>query len=381
MVTYLSFFVTLYFSFRKPHKRITYQVLKKGKIFSILLWNSGDGVIYREDILSLYLRVNKAFKILSFNSSDDTIPLDLELNQHDEENLSKYKNTNRIDISFDFLLPRSGLLIVVNNEQDPTLIPESIEINGRLRGEDINSFVYGINPTYGLRQSKDPFDKVALSVMAKISFFSFLITTSFFFIFIVPSTFIDLFFKGNFENRSFIELIIGVAYLTLVFRYFQGMTPEANIRKKSGEIKRKYNLKKLNTTGDDIDLVGSVAEIKYNKEVFDSYLNSKNTDEYLYAKQHLRCSHYLLVDTSEDFFRFYPSSFIGISYNSMEKDRQIWSLDLKNVLDFNKAISNIVGQEAQHNELMETKYLCYCQLYGGELPKKKVSEKRAFWII
>ena len=375
LVTYLSLAGTLFFSLRKPHMEITYKVFKNKNVYALQLWNSGSLAIKKEDIYELYMRLNNAYEIINILSSEENVPL--KIKEH-KESLPKVDfNTIRLDLSFDFMLPRAGYFITLKNIQDDTHIPERIIIEGRLRGEHKNTFLYDSEGFFfrGV-------DNIVLQCIEAQSVYFLIMFLGLSAITILLQL-SQLFVFGYKDVKSVISIFWAVLFMLTMNRVIKSIIPERNIVNKSKVIIKEYNLMPMGSLGEDYDLVRTEEEILYNTLVFDKYLKAgRESEEYRFAIEMVRNSKNILVMRTICGYRFYPGSFIGISYNSMKYHKNMPPLGRQKIKEINETITKILNQNMNYEESLETEYRYYCQIHGEIIPQRSLFEiKRLYWQL
>lgn len=372
-MTYVSFLATLFFSMRKPHKRISYHIFKNKKVYVLFFWNSGDGVIFREDIHYLYIQVNKAYKIISIDLFDDEIPL--EIIEH-KDNYQSDENTIRLDLSFDYILPRTGFVITINNEQTQSLVPVCLDLKGRIRGESVKSLVYetGDSILLGNKQENEIVQCITLFVtMILISLSAF----SILYLILQPFEMIFNRSKGLNMFHSLIAIAVNILFIIYMSQLIRRRSPERALDKKFEQRNRQYKTKSIDYIENNVDLVETKEELQFNINSFDKYLSNKDSDNYLFALSKLRNSKHIVVVNSPIGYKFYPGEFIGIAYNTIEKYKKI-NIYRK---DIYSALSEVIDNKPEYNELMETEFRYYCQLHGGILNNYLIESKRKYWVL
>ena len=373
MMTYVSFLATLFFSIRKPHKRISYHIYKNKKVYVLFFWNSGDGAIFREDIHYLYIQVNKSYKIISIDSFDDEIPL--EIIEH-KDNYQFDENTIRLDLSFDYILPRTGFVIAINNEQTQSLVPVCLDLKGRIRGESVKSLVYeaGDSALLGYKQENVIVRYIRLAVtMILFSLSAYSI------IFLIWQPF-EMVLNGS-KGLNMFHSLIAIALNTLFIIYMSQLIrrhlPERALDKKFGQRNRQYKTKSIDYIENNVDLVETKEELQFNINSFDKYLSDKGSENYIFALSKLRNSKHIVVVNSPIGYKFYPGEFIGIAFNTIEKYKKTYVYRK----DIYSALSEVIKNKPEYNELMEKEFRYYCQLHGGILTNYIFESKRKYWVL
>lgn len=147
-LTYLGVFLTTYYSIRVRHKKIKYIIMRKGEKYLVAFWNACSQTIFREDIHHLYCVVNvNCLKTYAY-STDPDINLEFELG---EDFIDSYRgklfnrHTRRMELKPDFIRPKSGILVELDNQQKNGYLFANLLLFGRIRGEKQSS-VHWITP-------------------------------------------------------------------------------------------------------------------------------------------------------------------------------------------------------------------------------------------
>lgn len=137
----------------------------------------------------------------------------------------------------------------------------------------------------------------------------------------------------------------------------------------------KKKIKKLN----NVELVKSIEDIKYNIQIIDRCLNQRVDPEYSYALNLIKRGICFVVDDSSGQSRFYPSRFIGYALNSRDKHDSNTHKDGKVT---NPAISSILGTKPEPNPELEKEYRRYCEHLGIEVKEAGTyGVQRKFWKL
>lgn len=141
-LAYLGIFLTIYYSIHIRHKKIKYIILQNSNKYVVAFWNASSQAIFKEDIHHLYCLVNVDCKKSHIYSTDPDVTLSLDMG---DDILDTYRgqtfnrHTRRMDIRPDFLNPKSGFLVELDNRQNEKYVPANFVLFGRIRGEKESS--------------------------------------------------------------------------------------------------------------------------------------------------------------------------------------------------------------------------------------------------
>ncbi len=124
--------------------------------------------------------------------------------------------------------------------------------------------------------------------------------------------------------------------------------------------------------------VKSKNELIENFKIIDEMLSSKKDPEYTYALNLIKNGTCFVVFQSDnDTYKFYPSRFIGYFQNTMDKHENNSDKDGRIT---NSAINEILGCKPQSNADLECKYKSYCEQLGFTANAKGTfGVQRKFW--
>lgn len=137
-LTYIGVFLTVYYSIRVQHKKIKYIIMRKNEKYVIAFWNACSQAIFKEDFFYLYCLVNVECRKIRCFSTDPDIELALDLGEDivDSYRGKKFnKHTRRMNLVPDFINPKNGLMIEMDNHQKSGYSSAKLLLFGRIRGE------------------------------------------------------------------------------------------------------------------------------------------------------------------------------------------------------------------------------------------------------
>lgn len=123
--------------------------------------------------------------------------------------------------------------------------------------------------------------------------------------------------------------------------------------------------------------VKTIAEIKGNMAMLDTYLNQRNSKEQEFATDLVKKGICFIAVMTNRGYRFYPSRFIGYAHNTMKK--HINNTE-KNGRETTAIISNILNQKIEIDPVLDQKYKEYCERLGFTAKDKGAfGAERKYW--
>ncbi len=139
VLVYLGLFLTIYYEYKKKHKRIKYKKIQTVDRCILCFWNAGNDIISSDDIGYLALQ---HYPVDSVEVKQDMrlnydIPLKIEKSKVVKWLIESTDNNitlQHTELNFPFLNKRDGYILYIYNLNSESLV-ESLRLVGRLKGE------------------------------------------------------------------------------------------------------------------------------------------------------------------------------------------------------------------------------------------------------
>lgn len=127
-----------------------------------------------------------------------------------------------------------------------------------------------------------------------------------------------------------------------------------------------------------MERINSREDIMANIATLDKYLENKLESEFDYALDKIKKGNcFIALQCGKDFYKFYPSRFIGYKNNSMSRHEDNPDKDGRKT---NIYIREALGKKETFDALLESKYLEYCS-HLGITPAKREKLTRKYWRL